>query len=186
MALLSTACQHGDKSRFSARGTRLLTGFCLLLALGAQAFGDEPPAWAPFETVSANGRFRARVAPASGEEKSHKDRLFQLTVFEGKRELWSCRYEYDGYRGGLLADDGRSFVYVSFWYRHDGPAVTIYRDGSLHRSIPGREFAFDRSQMTRSASHNLWLDPERGARLLGTDTLLLHLADGRAVKIGLD
>ncbi|MBW2259352.1 MAG: hypothetical protein JRF18_02700 [Deltaproteobacteria bacterium] len=154
-----------------------VVGLLLLIVTGGMA--DEPPAWSEFEVWSSNGVCFATVTVRGRNDKlSQCDWKYQLTVYKrGKRdtELWSCEYLYDGYAGGLLSDDGTTFVYVNFWYYEKHPVVTIYQNGMLKKQITGQEFKVKRSKLQRTVSHDVWWDPSRDHRFIRTEGIPLGL-----------
>lgn len=158
----------------------LLSMAALLILVSTSAIADEPPSWSEFEVYSSNRLYFAKVTIMDRNRKSERwDWKYKLTVYEKEgstnSELWSCSYLYDGCTGGLLSDDGTTFVYVSFWYYEKSPAVTIYQTGELKKQIIGREFNVDRSKLQRTVSHQLWLNPSRNYRLIRTKEVPLGL-----------
>ena len=118
-------------------------------------YADEPPSWREFEVTSQNGRYSAKITGQLFKVS------YKITVFEKgtpKKEIWSSDYEYDGYEGGILSDDGSTFVYVSTWYSHDYPVVWIYRNGRKVGTLQGKDFIIDPSQLVQTVSHQLWLN----------------------------
>lgn len=129
----------------------LLAAVLLLPALPVWA--DAPPIFAPFESRSANSRYFARVEKSSSGD-------WVLSMLEGKRRLWRCKYRYSGYPGAHVSDDGRSVATVSRWFYEDQPVLEFYRKGGLTASVLGRDVPFDRKLLSRTASHFLWLSEE--------------------------
>ncbi len=100
----------------------------ILLAIGffQLAFARRvAPSFESFEVSSENGSFVAVVHQSEDE--------WILTVYGERTEdpLWSCVYDYSGYPGGYLADDGRSFVSVELIYAAEGSLVQLYTEGRL-------------------------------------------------------
>ncbi len=137
------------------RGLIGLMGFWLVMA--SMSLADTPPAWTGFQIQSANGRFTAEITMASPESGK-----YELTVYDtgsgAKQEIWSTDYQYDGYPGGTVTDDGSTFVYVNTWYSEDTPLVTIYSQG---RPSPvrlwSRDFQINPNAIQKTVSHQLWL-----------------------------
>ena len=169
----------------------LPTGVFIAVVTGALA--DEPPAWSEFEVWSSNRVYFAKVTVRDrGEGFSRCNWKYQLTVYKSGTtltELWSCEYLYDGYAGGLLADDGTIFVYISFWYYEKHPVVTIYQNGQLKKQITGQEFKVERSKLQRTVSHDLWWDPSKGHQFIRTGEtplgLEINTIDSRRILIDL-
>jgi hypothetical protein len=138
----------------------------LLILVSTSAIADEPPSWDKFEIYSSNRHYLAKVTVVDGNEKSERSGWkYKLTVYETKgstnSELWSCSYLYDGYSGGLLSDDGTTFVYMNFWYYEKSPIVTVYQQGELKKEFTGEELNLDRSKLTRTVSHRIWWHPTK-------------------------
>lgn len=154
-----------------------LIGFSLIMANIVRA--DPPPAWTEFQVQSANGRFTAEIAIASAESGKYKLIVYD-TGSGAKREMWSTDYQYDGYPGGLLTDDGSTFVDVKTWYSEDMPLVTIYGQG---RTSPVqlwiRDFNLDPAALQKTVSHQLWLADGLPYQLTSTTQLELNTRDGK-------
>jgi hypothetical protein len=148
----------------------------LLLAIAARS--DAPPSWAPFEICSQNGLHCARVeaSDAAATIPAKRRHILQVRDASG-RALWSTRYAYDGYPGGLLSDDGATFVYVNTWFAANEPVVSIYAATSTIR-IPGSAFAVRAAVAT--ASHFVWLDLAHPPRFSSPGRLELRTLDGNA------
>ena len=133
--------------------------FCAFLTFPRIAFCDEPPSWKDFEVKSANGKFTAKVAAAPGT------RNYRLSVYAAGDTgvMWSCGYDYDGYPGGMLSDDGIAFVYVNPWYKDNAPVVTVYHNGRKTAALRGADFQVERSALKQTASHQLWLSGDGAA-----------------------
>lgn len=96
------------------------------------------------------------------------------------------KYDYSGYPGGLLSDDGTTFIYVEFWYYADTPLVDIYRQGKKINtfSLKGRSFNIPEAKLVQTVSHHLWLKEERNAYAYFQDKtnrllIKIHTIDGR-------
>jgi len=168
---------------------RLLVGTWFLLLAIARA--DEPPSFEPFEVRSVNGRFLAKVTadPAPASTPPHLKK-FSLAVYQldpragSRRKLWRCDYAYSGYPGGLVSDDGRAFAYVDVWFSEDRPVIDFYWEGRRTASVTGRAIPFDRSRMTPTVSHQLWLVDGgatygRSARFEAKSRLVVTTCDGK-------
>lgn len=158
---------------------------CIVGSLRASpAIADEPPSWREFEVSSQNGRYTAKVTGQLFEVE------YKITVFEKEdpqKEIWSCVYEHDGYAGGILSNDGSTFVYVSTWYAHDYPVVWIYRNGRKVGTLEGEDFHVDPSKQVQTVSHQLWLNGPPAYRFITTASLPLALEivtiDGKIHRI---
>lgn len=155
-------------------------GIVFMIIVSTSALADEPPSWAEFEIYSSNRHYLAKVTVVDGNEKSERSGWkYKLTVFETKgsinSEFWSCRYLYDGYSGGLLSDDGTTFVYVNFWYYEKSPIVTIYQRGDLKKEFTGEALNLDRSKLTKTVSHRIWWHPTKIHRFVRTTEVPLGL-----------
>lgn len=132
-----------------------LIGFWLIMA--NMSLADTPPAWTDFQTQSANGRFTAEITMATSESGKYKLTVYN-TGSDAKQEIWSTDYQYDGYPGGTLTDDGSTFVYVNTWYSEDRPLVTIYGQGRIFPvQLWSRDFKLDPNAIEKTVSHQLWL-----------------------------
>lgn len=163
---------------------------CVIVYHASQtATGDEPGSWAPFEVCSDNGEYCAAVGVIDGDAGQPWDRSYRLSVTKvsdnGRINIWSAPYIYDGYPGGLMAADGKTFVYVSFWYYPDSAVVRIYREGQRF-DLDGAVFGIASSMLVDTVSHKLWLTEDRSPyALVDNDTLLIHTRDGNRHSIRL-
>lgn len=136
--------------------------FFVTIMFSHSIFADEPPSWQEFEIKSTNGRYMAKVTSVD-ENKTLQpwECKYKLVVYETReernKELWSCVYDYDGYSGGLLSDDGSTFAYINFWYYDTSPVVSIYQNGSKVATIKGKDFNIPDSKLINTVSHRLWL-----------------------------
>ncbi len=117
---------------------------------------DEPPSWAEFKVTSENGKYIAEVSKTRGK-LNYKLAVFAISG-QTKKEIWSCDYDYDGYPGGNLSNDGSSFAYVNQWYYRDKPVVSIYHNGKRTRRFRGKDFGIEKSKIGKTTSHECWLD----------------------------
>ncbi|WP_121357770.1 hypothetical protein [Flavisolibacter nicotianae] len=162
----------------------------VFLLFYSATYADSPPCWCKFEEESANKKYVAIV------DRPQKDSLIDpwksvwtLTVYEktaiGNRRLWRIKYDYTGYPGGLLSDDGQTFVYVEFWYYASSPLVDIYRQGKKVNTsaLKGLNFKVPKDKLVETVSHQLWLWDEGNAYSYTTNNkrLLLEIRtiDGR-------
>ena len=105
---------------------------CSLIVLSSNAWADQPPSWQPFSVKSENAKFVATVAPQDEEkpalpwESAYRIEVRSVEGDQPGPAVWSRRYAFSGYEGGLLSNDGAFFVYVDYWYRHSAAAVVIY------------------------------------------------------------
>lgn len=153
------------------------------------AGADEPPSWTEFSVCSESGRFCAEVTATDGEVEAPWNRTYKLTVMRNtendKHAVWSVPYDYDGYPGGLIAEDGRTFVYVSFWFYPNDAVVRIYRQGSRF-ALAGTAFGIPPSQLVDTVSHQMWLSDRQPAHgLVGDETLRIRTIDGASHSIRL-
>ena len=157
----------------------LFAGYAAVMPVGA----DEPGSWAPFEVCSENGQYCAEVVAIDGENKTPWNRNYRLTITRNNGgtnlEFWSAPYRYDGYPGGVLASDGRTFVYVNYWFYSDRPVVRIYREGRRF-DLVGAAFNISESKLIATVSHQVWLSDRRPAyALLNEQTLKIRTIDGK-------
>ena len=95
--------------------------FLILLFLAATkyvSFADEPPSFSDFKVESGNGEYFAVVQCAVEKCSPYGLGNYSLSVYrkpDPSAAIWSVPYHYDGYEGGYLSDDGKTFLYVSFW-----------------------------------------------------------------------
>jgi hypothetical protein len=156
----------------------------------SSTYADSPPCWCKFEEESANKKYVAVV------DRPQKDSLIEpwksvwtLTVYErtakGNRQLWKIKYQYTGYPGGMISDDGKTFIYVEFWYYANSSLVDIYRQGDKVNTsrLKGVNFKIPKDKLVETVSHQLWLWDEGNAYAYKTynNQLLLELRtiDGR-------
>lgn len=135
----------------------------VVLRSAAVAWADMPPPWTEFEVRSPNGHYLAEVRAKEAREGTPRWAWsYRLSVFDVRQDArqprWSCDYKYDGYSGGVLSDDGSTFVYVNFWYEPDGPVVSIYRNGKKAGVVFGREFNIRNADLKSTISHQVWLN----------------------------
>lgn len=170
------------ESRSASSAAALLLS---IMASGA-ACGDEPPSWEPFRVCSDNSRYCASVRANGDTDRRAEERDYILTVAGDGEVLWSAPYVYDGYPGGLLTDDGKTFVYVSTWYRPDSPVVRVYREGRRF-DLRGERFEVGDEALVPTVSHFLWLDRRRGSyELLDEERLRIATLDGEEHVVRLD
>lgn len=142
--------------------------FIFLLSLFfSRSYADSPPCWCSFEEKSTNKKYIAVVnRPEKDSLVDPWNSIWTLSVYEAagnkKRLLWKMKYDYTGYPGGLLSDDGQTFIYVEFWYYADTPLVDIYRQGKKINtfSLKGRSFNIPEEKLVQTVSHHLWLKEE--------------------------
>ena len=170
----------------------LPTVFTAVLGLSTAltpVLADEPPSWAPFEVCSENGRFCATVKAIDGNSETPWNQDYRLTMSErlsgGDREIWSMTYDYDGYSGGMVAPDGKTFVYVNYWFYPDSAVVRIYREGRQF-GLTGAAFDIPESKLVDTVSHKLWLSQHRSFYAqIDENTLQIHTIDGKSHLIHL-
>jgi hypothetical protein len=165
-----------------------LTAVFLVPALMVRA--DEPPSWSEFQDTSPNRKFVAKVAVKDKGGKQHSwEWSYTLSVYNAKEEdkkpLWSCDYVYDGYPDGYLADDGKTFTTVSFWYYNSSPVVSVYKDGKLAKQFKGEDFRIPRENLKKTVSHVLWLADDQRPRPAGAKELVIPTIDGRVFRVDL-
>ena len=121
---------------------------------------DEPPSFSDFKVESENGEYFAQVKCATEKCLSYGLGNYSLSVYkksDSSAAIWSAPYYYDGYTEGHLSGDGKTFIYVSFWYYPAEPVVTIYQSDKPVKNLNGKEFKINDSQIQKSVSHELWL-----------------------------
>jgi hypothetical protein len=134
----------------------------VIVAVSGSAGADEPPSWSEFSIKSANSRFEAAITVLDHGNRSRPwENQYRIRVQStgrngSYRQIWEGPYDYDGYAGGLLSNDGAYFVYVDYWYRHMGPAVRIYRYGALC-FFTGQQLGMKDEGLQKTVSHRLWL-----------------------------
>jgi hypothetical protein len=162
----------------------------VFLLFYSSAYADSPPCWCKFEEESDNKKYVAIVnRPLKDSLVDPWKSVWTLTVYEktakGNRQLWKIKYDYTGYPGGLLSNDGQTFVYVEFWYYADSPLVDIYRKGKKVNTsgLKGVNFKVPKDKLVETVSHHLWLWDEGNAYayMINNKRLLLEIRtiDGR-------
>ena len=141
-----------------------------LALLSSTAYADSPPCWCKFEEESTNKKYIAIVdRPEKDSMIDPWKSVWTLSVYEktekGNRLMWKMNYDYTGYPGGLLSDDGKVFTYVEFWFYADIPLVDIYREGKKPNTsgLKGENFNIPKEKLARTVSHQLWLWKEGDA-----------------------
>lgn len=157
-----------------------------IFALATTTRADEPPSWQPFKVCSENQRYCAEVAPATeSDQPTSAEWYVEAHETDPSTVVWSSPYQYDGYTGGLLSDDGVTFPGVSFWSYVDSPVSDIYRTGQ-RRSLKGRAFEIHERKLEKAVSYRLWLRrDERPCELISVDSLRVNTIDGRSHLVDL-
>jgi hypothetical protein len=178
---------------------RLLFFFVFLFFLPLISKGDSPPCWCAFESVSQNNKYVARVdilPEDSLKEKRHA--RWQISVYaQGvtPKLLWNAQYSYDGYRGGILTDDGQYFISISTWYYLDFPEIslfTIYKSGiEINTStLTVKTFRIPKRKLIKTISHYTWIDDEYEHQIkqneVGEALFIFKTHDKKIRKINLD
>jgi hypothetical protein len=156
-----------------------------LLAPALVALADEPPSWREFDVESANKKFVAKVTVKDKNGKKFPyEWSYSLAVYpKGERApLWSGKFGHRGDPGGFLADDGKTFADVGYWYYDFPGQVAIYREGKLVRSFAGKDFALDKTKLKKTASHLLWWAEEKQPSFDAND-LVIPTIDGKIFRI---
>lgn len=123
-------------------------------------YADEPPTFDDYQIQSADHHCTASISLKDTNGKKHTwEWTFQIQVYKGGTDtaLWSCDYLYDGYQGGILSDDGSTFVYVSDKYEKNKPVVFIYQNGKLAMQLKGEDLNLDKKKMKKSVTSEIWL-----------------------------
>jgi hypothetical protein len=150
-----------------------------MAGLSCSVWADQPPGWKDFSVKSENSKFEASVSALGHSNKSQpwKNRFhLQIRTSESNgpmRTIWERPYDYDGYAGGILSNDGAYFVYVDFWYRHTDAAIRIYNQrGSC--VLTGKQLGMKEDSLEKTVSHRLWLNGEpKFVRLRGKSIAVL-------------
>src|ERR1700722_726834 len=111
--------------------TRTLAIFAWLV-LCSHAIADSPPDWMPFKVASQNSEYVAEVRVSDKKGETHPWLWsYELTVTRagGATPLWSAAYNFNGYPGGVLSNDGEYFAFAEYWYCEDCAAATFYHRG---------------------------------------------------------
>ncbi len=90
----------------------------VLSLLFFQASADMPPPYKSYQIQSKNKKFVAKIVNTT-PKKSVYESVWQLEIYNGVKKLWTKKFSYSGYKGGLLTDDGRTFIYQGFPRFHD-------------------------------------------------------------------
>jgi hypothetical protein len=136
-----------------------------IAGLSCSAWADEPPGWGEFSVKSENAKFKALVSVLGHKNKSQPwENRFRIQVRTAEsngpaRAIWERPYDYDGYAGGILSNDGAYFMYVDFWYRDTTPAVRIYSQGTSC-FLTGKQLGMKEDSLEKTVSHRLWLNGE--------------------------
>ena len=164
--------------------------YALILLATSSAWivqADEPPSWQAFTVCSETQRYCADVRPVT-ETNEPWTVEWQLVVTEqgSSTVLWQSQFFPSGYDdGGMLSEDGATFVKVSFWYYPEKPVVTIYRVNGRH-TLEGDEFEISRWKLQKTASHRLWLaQGQKAYEFSGNDRLTVITIDQRSHSIDL-
>ncbi len=104
-----------------------------------------------------------------------------LTVYDNsntEKPIWTTFYEYSGYEGGDLSDDGKYFVYLEFWYYKDYPLLKIYNNGTAinTNSLKGSNFKISPKKLVNTVSHTLWLsDTNENGFIITSDKQISYM-----------
>ena len=161
-----------------------------LLLFYSSSYADSAPCWCKSEEESDNKKYVAVVdRPQKDSLKNPWKSVWTLTVYErtavGNRQLWKITYDYTGYPGGLISDDGQTFTYVEYCYYANSPLVDIYHQGKKVNTsgLRGGSFKVPKDKLIETVSHKLWLWDEVNAyRYKSQNSLLLleiRTIDGR-------
>jgi hypothetical protein len=162
----------------------------IFLLFNSSTYADSPPCWCKFEEESANKKYVAIVdRPQKDSLIDPSESIWTLTVYErtahGNGQVWQTKYDYSGYPGGLISDDGQTFTYVEFWYYAKSPQVDIYRQGKKinTKRLKGLNFKISEDKLVETISHHRWLWDEGNAYGYKIRNNKLHLEirtiDGR-------
>lgn len=138
----------------------------LFFCLNIRCFADSPPCWCVFEKTSVNGKYTAKIFRDSTqiEEGSPIFVGWRLTVFDNtlNKPIWTIDYDYTGYPDGYITDNGKSFVYVEYWYYEQSPLIRIYTDGKKINTekLTGGLFNINSEKLVQTVSHRLWLNDD--------------------------
>ena len=86
--------------------------------------------------------------------------------------LWETDYRFDGYPGGQPSNDGRYFVHLGAWYRHDWPIISVYQASDV-TTFTGAQLGIDPANLPKTISHELWLQGVSGFAATKRDTTCL-------------
>ena len=142
---------------------KFIAVFFTLFSFGFNCFADSPPCWCDFEKTSSNNRYTAKVFRDSSiiEKSSPIFVGWKLTVYDTKTKkyVWTIDYDYSGYPDGYVTDNGKSFVYVEYWYYDQSSLISIYTNGKKLNTekITGHSFNINREKLRETVSHRLWL-----------------------------
>ncbi len=166
---------------------RCLKIFLLVVFIaGPTAHADEPPSWQPFSICSENQCFRAEIMPViTSDDPWAVEWIISVSELDSGEMLWSSSYLHDGYADGILSEDGRTFVYVNFWYYADSSVVTIYCAEERH-TLEGKAFGIAHWQLEKTVSHHLWLTHDQQPyEFVGSDQLRVITIDNRSHLVNL-
>jgi hypothetical protein len=146
--------------------------FALIVFIPLVGLADEPPEWNDFVVHSENKKWTAVVQRQGNSELASQDD-WQVSVYKGLvgkrsepgiRPAWSRPYRSSGYSTGYLSNDGGAFSYVEPWYYPNKPVIQIYRSECTIQKH-GSFFNVG-NDLTRTASHQLWLQGSGDIRYL--------------------
>lgn len=96
-----------------------------------------------------------------------------LTVYDqiSDKPVWTIDYDYSGYMDGYVTDNGKSFVYVEYWYYEQSPLIKIYTKGKKLNTdkFTGSFFKIDNAKLKETVSHWLWLYEDGEFAILKND-----------------
>jgi hypothetical protein len=113
----------------------------------------------PFKVASRNSEYVAEVRVSDKKGEIHPWLWsYELTVTRAGNAtpIWSAAYDFNGYSGGVLSNDGEYFAFVEYWYCDDCAAATFYHRG-VTRHFTGHELGMVPESLQRTVSHRLWL-----------------------------
>ena len=142
-------------------------------------YGDSPPSWEAYKTISENGEYFCWVDFNDNDTSKYGwERKWILKVYNKDSVLfWQKEYQPLGYSEGLLSNDGKKFVYVEYWY-FPSFAVKITSKDNKDIVIKGSDFNIPEKFLIETASHRLWLsDYDYYSTHLEDDTLTIITID---------
>lgn len=140
----------------------ILISLCVCFTVRVWA---KPPRWPEFEIKSANNSFFAKVCAYDKKDKDPRNRedwKYKLVIYQENNDipLWTCEYQHTGYGGGMLSDDGSTFVTAYYTYYPGRPVIFIYQNGELKKKILGEELLIDTSKLLFTSDGFIWRSAE--------------------------
>lgn len=151
---------------------------------------DLPPCWCGFRVDSENEEYFAWLTPNINDSLDKPwDVEWQICVFKliesDSVEQWRSEYIPSGYREGILSNDGKDFVTVSYWFHSDVVMVMAYNENGLSCDINTAELLIGDDFLYKTVSHVIWRKNYFFEKKKG-NTIIIETFDGSNRRLVID